>query len=228
MKPQLLSLPLLALSLAAATDLESARDRQDRAALDKFAGESAATAAKAPNDAEAQYRTALASSYAAEVAIELRDKAQAQKAAEAGIKAAERAVELQPRVSEYHRLLGTLYGQSLVGGNILTGLSRGKRVKEEVDKAVELDPKSARNWVARAVGNYYLPAALGGGPERAIADAGKAIELDPKSAEAYLWLGLSLRKAQRNAEARQAFQKALDLNPRRLWAKEQLDKTPAS
>ena len=43
-----------------------------------------------------------------------------------------------------------------------------------------------------------------------------------------LWLGLSLRKAHRNADARQAFQKSMELNPRRIWAKEQLEKTPAS
>ena len=88
-------------------------------------------------------------------------------------------------------------------------------------------PTSARNWLARGIGNYYL-AALGGGQDAAIADIKKAIEIDPKLADAYLWLGVSLRKANRNAEARQAFQKSLELNPRRVWAKEQLDKTPAA
>jgi tetratricopeptide (TPR) repeat protein len=212
----------------AAADLDSALDRQDRVELQKFATEFAAAADRSPKDADAQYRAALAASYLSEVAIELRDKVQSQQSAETGIRFAERAVALQPNVSEYHRLLGTLYGQTIVGGNVLSGLSRGKRSKDEIDKAVELDPKSSRNWVARAVGNYYLPAALGGGPDKAIEDAHKAVELDPKSSEAYLWLGLSLRKLHRNAEARQAFQKALDLNPRRVWVKEQLDKTPAS
>ena len=61
----------------------------------------------------------------------------------------------------------------------------------------------------------------------AIKDFEKAIELDPQSSEAHLWLGLALRKENRNAEARKEFQKALDLNPARLWAKQQLEKTPA-
>ena len=81
--------------------------------------------------------------------------------------------------------------------------------------------------MARGAGSYYLPAQLGGGAKQAIADFQKAIELDPKNAEAYLWLGLSLRKENRDAEARRAFAKSLELNPNRIWAKEQLEKTPA-
>ena len=81
-------------------------------------------------------------------------------------------------------------------------------------------------YVARGVGNYYLPAQLGGGAKGAIPDFRKALELDPKNAEAYLWLGLSLRKEGRDADARQAFTKALELNPNRAWTKQQLDKTP--
>ena len=168
--------PLAFLILAAplaAGDLESARDLQDRAALDKMAAEFAAAAGKAGNDPEAQYRAALAASFVAEVSLEVRDKEKAQKTAEVGTKAADRAIALKPGVAEYYRVLGTLCGQ-------------------------------------------------------AIADIKKALELDPKSADAYLWLGLSLRKAHRNAEARQAFQKSMELNPHRVWTKEQLEKTPAS
>ncbi len=82
-------------------------------------------------------------------------------------------------------------------------------------------------YVARGVGNYYLPAQLGGGAKLAIPDFQKAIELDAKNAEAYLWLGLSLRKDNRDEEARKAFTKSLELNPNRVWAKQQLEKTPA-
>ena len=222
-----LAILILAVPLAAG-DLESARDRQDRAALDKIAAEFAAAAGKAGNDPEAQYRAALAASFVAEVSLEVRDKEKAQKTAEAGIKAADRAIALKPGVAEYYRVLGTLCGQAIAGGNVLTGLSFGKRAKEAINKALELDPNASKNWLARAVGNYYLPPALGGGPDVAIADIKKALELDPKSADAYLWLGLSLRKAHRNAEARQAFQKSMELNPHRVWTKEQLEKTPAS
>jgi tetratricopeptide (TPR) repeat protein len=108
----------------------------------------------------------------------------------------------------------------------MSGLSYGPKAKDAINKAVEKAPKSSMMYVARGVGNYYLPAQLGGGAKGAIPDFQKAIELDAKNAEAYLWLGLSLRKENRDADARQAFTKSLELNPSRAWTKQQLDKTP--
>ena len=218
---------LLAGFLAAATPspLETARDLQDRAALEKIVNDSADAAAKVPNDADAQYRVALASSYLAEVEIEQHNKKPAPVAAERGIKAAEKAVSLKPDMAEYYRVLATLYGQAIT--DIMSGLSYGPKAKEAVNKAVEKAPNSSSVYVARGVGNYYLPAQLGGGPAGAIPDFQKAIQLDPKNAEAYLWLGVSLRQAKQDTEARQAFQKSLALNPNRVWVKQQLDKTPA-
>lgn len=207
-------------------ELESARDKQDRAALDKLANEFRGAADKQPNDAAAQYRVALAESYAAEVAVELRDKAQAKTHAETGIAAAEKAISLKPGVAEYHRILGTLCGQ-MISSNGLAAIRYGNCALNSVNKAIELDPKAAENYVSHGVGNYYLPAALGGGVELAIKDFQKAIELDPKSGDAHLWLGIALRKQNRNAEARKALTKAVELNRNRIWAKQQLDKTPA-
>jgi tetratricopeptide (TPR) repeat protein len=211
--------------LATASPLEMARDRQDRAALEKMVNDSAAAADKAPNDADAQYREALSASYLAEVELEMRDKKAAQQAAERGIKAGEKAVSLKPDVAEYYRILGTLYGQAIT--DMFSGLSYGPKAKDAINKAVAKAPNSASVYVARGVGNYYLPVQVGGGPEQASADFRKAIQIDPKNAEAYLWLGLSLRKEKKDAEARQAFAKSLELNPNRIWVKQQLDKTPA-
>ena len=101
------------------------------------------------------------------------------------------------------------------------------KAKDAINKAVEKAPKVSAMYVARGVGNYYLPPAFGGGIELAIKDFRKAIELNPKNADAYLWLGVALRKDNQNAEAHKALAKALELNPNRLWAKQQLDKTPA-
>ena len=207
-------------------DLGQARDRQDRAALQRFAGEAAAAAAKQPQNATAQYQYAVAQSVLAEVATELKDKDQARNAAETGIKAAERAVELDGKRAENYRILGTLCGQA-VPGNVLAALKYGRCALDNMNKAVELDPKSTQAYLGRGVGYYYLPAQFGGGPEAAIKDLNKAVELDPKNADAYLWLGIALRKVNRNADARAALAKAVQLNPARLWAKQQLEKTPA-
>ena len=220
---------LLAVATAVASgnpDLLSARDRQDRAALDRIVAESRAAAEKEQNDANAQYRLAIAESTAAEVAIEQKDKAKSREFAESGMRAAEKAVSLNANSSEYNRILGTLCGQ-MISSQGLAGLKYGSCALKSVNKAIELDPKSSEAYLSHGVGNYYMPAAFGGGMEPAIKDFEKAIELNPKSADAYLWLGIALRKENKNPEARKAFAKSLELNPNRIWAKQQLEKTPA-
>ena len=205
-------------------ELEKARDRQDRAALDRLAGEFAAAAEKSPKEHGAQYRAALAHSYVAEIAIEVRDRNRARDAAEAGIRLAQQAVTLAPRDAEYHRILGTLCGQAV--RDLMSGMKWGRCAQEEIDKAIELDPRSAIARLGRGVGRYYLPPMFGGGVENAIKDFEKAIELNPKLADAHLWLGIALRKAYRPGEARKAIARAIELNPNRVWAKQQLEKTP--
>ncbi len=222
----LLLLLILALPLAAADPLEAARDAQDRAQLERLVSEASAAAAKQPSQVAAQYRLALAQSYLAEVALELKDKPAARAAAETGIQAARKTVDLDAKSAPNHSLLGTLCAQ-VIPANVLAGLKYGRCALDEINKAIELDPKYAEAWLRHGVGNYYLPTQFGGGTDLAIKDFEKAIQLNPKSGEAYLWMGVALRKANRNADARKAFTKAVELNPRRVWAKQQLEKTPA-
>jgi len=216
----------LAATLAASVPLQQARDRQDRATLESLVAASAAAAKARPKDADAQYQLALAHSYLAEVAIEVHDKPRAFAAAEAGIQAAERAVDLNPNSAEYNRILGTLCGQAVSSAG-LAGLRHGRCALESIDKAVQLDPKSSNAYLSHGVGMYYLPSAFGGGVDVAMRDFRKAIALNPNSADAWLWLGIALRKTNQPVEARKAIEKSLELNPNRLWAKQQLDKTPA-
>jgi Flp pilus assembly protein TadD len=219
----------LALCAAAATrrtPAEKALDAQDKPALEKLAAEASAAADKNQQDADAQYRAALVQSTLSQLAQETGDKRLGRAAAEAGISAAQRAVALKPNDAEYHRILGTLCGQ-VIPANVLAGLKWGRCAMEEVNRAVDLAPKSALSWLSRGVGNYYLPEAFGGGTAKAIADLEKATQLDPNSADAHLWLGIALRKAGRNADARKAIERSLSLNPDRKWARQQLEKTPA-
>jgi len=219
---------LLLSSLAfAADDLDKLRDRQDRAGLDATAASLHAAAEKNSGDANGWYKAAIAYTYAAEVAMEMRDKNGAQHAAELGAADADKAIALNPKNADYYRVLGTLCGQVIPANPIAGILSYGKRAKEALDKAIEMDPKSPRAFVAHGVGYYYLPANFGGGPDNAIKDFRQAIALDPKSADAYLWMGIALKKQHQNAQARDAFTKSLQFDPDRAWTKDQLQKTPA-
>jgi tetratricopeptide (TPR) repeat protein len=215
------------LCAAAGDQLDQLRARQDRPGLEAYAASQQTAAEKKPDDANGWYKAAIAWSYAAEVAMEVRDKNGAMKAAETGAGAAEKAIALNGKNADYYRVLGTLCGQVIPANPIMGALSYGKRAKEALDKAIEMDPKSARAWVAHGVGNYYLPASFGGGPENAINDFKRAIALDPKSADAYLWMGIALKKMHQNTQAREALSKSLQLDPDRIWTKDQLQKTPA-
>jgi tetratricopeptide (TPR) repeat protein len=103
----------------------------------------------------------------------------------------------------------------------------GPCARDEINKAIQLDSKLALAYVSQGVGNYYLPSAMGGGIDLALKDFDKAISLNPKLAEAYVWKGVALHKGNQNAAAREALQKALQMNPGRVWAKQQLEKIPA-
>jgi tetratricopeptide (TPR) repeat protein len=212
---------------AASADLEEARNKQSIEATERIAKQLATDASGRMKEAGPQYAAAIAYSYAAEVAQELKDKKQARRLAEAGIPFAEMAVQLEPRKGEYHRILGTLCGQ-IVPADLLAGLSYGKRAQDELGRAVQLEPKSHMVYISRGVGYYYLPSAFGGGIDKALKDFQTAIDLNPRSSEAWLWMGIALRRQNRNADARKALEKALEYNPGRRWAKEQLDRTPAN
>jgi tetratricopeptide (TPR) repeat protein len=219
---------LVAASICAArsTDpaLIRARDAQDRSALESLVDAAKSAADKAPKDAESQYRFALAASIEAEVALELRDKNGAEKAAMQGVKAAENAISIHGNEAEYYRVLGTLCGQIIPANPIMGALGYGKRAKDAVEKAKQLDPKSAEVWMADGVGNYYLPPSFGGGYDQAIRSFKRALELEPNNAEAWLWLGLAQHRNKQDPDARVSFGKSLALDPHRLWARQQLDK----
>src|SRR5689334_11615972 len=138
-----MTLALVMAGFLAATPsaLDTARDQQDRPALEKMVSEYSAAAAKAPNDPDAHYRVALACSYLAEVHIEVRDRKAGRQAAEQGIKEGEKALSLRPNTAEYYRILATLYGQAIT--DILSGLSYGPKAKDAINKAVEAAPKSS-------------------------------------------------------------------------------------
>ncbi len=224
----ILTVAVSALALAqdvVPADWRKARNAQDRPALERIAGGTQADASQHENDAKVQYRAALAESLRAEVLAEQKDKKASGSAAENGIRFAEKAVSLSPNNAEYHRLWGALCGQT-IPANIMFALRYGHCAMDEVSKAIQINPKSSMAWVSKGVGNYYLPSSLGGGPELALKDLEKALQLDANNADAWLWQGIVLRKLNRNNEARKAFEKSLALDSGRVWARQQLDKTP--
>jgi tetratricopeptide (TPR) repeat protein len=204
-------------------DLANARDRQDLKAIEQVIKDLQPHATVGAG----YYALALAYSYGSEVAMELHDKRRAEDLAEAGLAQIKGIATAENKNAEYHRLYGALCGQVIPANPLMGTLKYGQCAHDEIDKAIQLDPKLALAYVSRGVGNYYLPPQMGGGPELAIKDFDKAIQLDPKLSDAYLWKGIALRKLNKNEQAHEALAHAVQLDPNRVWAKEQLAKTPA-
>ncbi len=100
-----------------------------------------------------------------------------------GISACEKAIALDPNNSRYHMWLGRIYGEKADAANFLSAASLAGKVRNEFEAAVRLDPN---NVEARSdLGEFYLeaPGIVGGGRDKAEAQAQALAALDPAKAD---------------------------------------------
>jgi tetratricopeptide (TPR) repeat protein len=98
---------------------------------------------------------------------------------DSGIQACEKAVSLDPGNSQYHLWLGRVYGEKADHSHFLTAAGLAKKVRSEFETAVSLNPN---NVEARTdLAEFYLeaPGIVGGGRDKAEAQAQKIAALDP-------------------------------------------------
>lgn len=98
------------------------------------------------------------------------------------ISACERAVSLQPSSGEYHLWLGRSYGEKADSSSFLTAAGLAKKVRNEFERAVQLDPANVGAHVDLA--EFYLeaPGIVGGGQDKARAQAALVAKLNPAKA----------------------------------------------
>jgi len=102
---------------------------------------------------------------------------------DAGIRDCQKAVALEPANSQYHLWLGRLYGQKASHSEFLTAAGLARKLRMEFETAVRLDPG---NREARAdLAEFYVeaPGIIGGGQDKAEAQAEALAQLDPPQAE---------------------------------------------
>jgi tetratricopeptide (TPR) repeat protein len=100
-----------------------------------------------------------------------------------GISACEKAIALDPNNSRYHMWLGRVYGEKADTANFMSAASLAGKVRNEFEAAVRLDPN---NVDARSdLGEFYLeaPGIVGGGRDKAEAQAQALTALDPAKAD---------------------------------------------
>jgi tetratricopeptide (TPR) repeat protein len=98
------------------------------------------------------------------------------------ISACQKAVHLAPDNSRYHLWLGRAYGEKADRANFMSAASLAGKVRGEFERAVELDPNSADARTDLA--EFYLeaPGIVGGGQDKAIAQAEVLRKLYPPKA----------------------------------------------
>ena len=191
------------------------RDRAEVAQLQKLV-ENVRREAEETKRFEAYLRLALFSVWLCEAAEAHQNNEVFKQAAEGGVAAAERAVELNPQSSEAHQLLGDLLNQLIphvFGG----GMRYGKRSTDELDKAIELNPKNADAYVSRAISYYYTPESFGGGKQKAFELLTKAAEIDPRADSPHIWLAMFHLEAGRTQDALREINVARRANPDRSF-----------
>jgi tetratricopeptide (TPR) repeat protein len=124
-----------------------------------------------------------------------------------GIAACEKAVALEPNNSRYHLWLGRAYGEKADSANFMSAISLAKKVRSEFETAVQLAPENvdARTDLAE----FYLeaPGIVGGGRDKAEAQARTLATLDP--AKAHWVSGRIAQKHHDNATAEKEYREAV-------------------
>jgi tetratricopeptide (TPR) repeat protein len=189
------------------------RDASDVEGLRK-AVNTARGEAQQRNTAQAYERLALFDLWLCEAGHGHDDDTLIKSAATDGVAAAEKAVALNPNSSEAHRLQGDLLGE-LIPHVFAGGVRYGRRSTSEVDKAIELDPRNANAYIARAISYFFTPAAFGGSRDKAVDMLKRAIALDPASDTAHIWLAQVYLAADQTADAQREINEARRINPGR-------------
>lgn len=143
------------------------------------------------------------------------------------------AIELEDNFSDAHALLASAYSQKL-GLNPHLGMVLGPEIKRVLEKSKRLEGNNPRVVWTDAMNDYYTPAMFGGDKQRAITKLEQALELFAKEEirdpfqpswgydEACVHLGIMRQETGDPEGARQAFVKALEVNPNNGWVKDHL------
>jgi tetratricopeptide (TPR) repeat protein len=127
---------------------------------------------------------------------------------DSAISECEKAISLQPNNGEYHLWLGRTYGEKADASNFFSAAGLAKKVRTEFERAVQLDPSNVSAHTDLA--EFYLeaPGIVGGGQDKARAQADVVAKLSPAKAH---WIeGRLAEKNKDVATAEKEYRAAID------------------
>lgn len=126
-------------------------------------------------------------------------------------------------------LLSSIAGQK-IGNSPVRGMTLGPKSGRLMSEALRRGEANPRVWLLRGQGAIFTPKMFGGGLDKAEQYLRRALELFGRDAprppapawggeEAWVWLGQVLQRQGRIGEAREAYARALELEPEDQWVK---------
>ena len=146
-----------------------------------------------------------------------------------------KAMELEPGFGELDAFYAYMLGFE-IALNPEKAMSLGLESFQYFGQAFEKSPENPRVHYLKGVSNLYTPPEYGGGPDAAITTLTKSVELfenenieDPLfpswgKDEAYAFLAMAYNQKGDRDKAIELFQKALEINPEFMLAKDELAK----
>ena len=132
--------------------------------------------------------------------------------------ACEKAVSLEPQNSLYHLWLGRALGEKAGRASFMSAYSLGKRVREEFETSVRLNPRSAEALADLGEFYYSAPSVVGGGTGKAEGVAAQLDNLD--AARAHELRGRIAEEHKDYSAAEREFKQAIAVaaHPAFQWA----------
>jgi tetratricopeptide (TPR) repeat protein len=193
---RILLILLLLMATVIASVADSAQDKLAAGRIDEAITELSGRLSAAPADAESS--NLLCRAYFA-----LEDWARAESSCR-------KAVALDPNNSRFHLWLGRVYGGKADRANFLTAAGLARKVREEFERAVQLNPKDIDARLDLA--EFYLaaPGIVGGGEQKARAQAQSIAPVNPARAH---WVYARIAEQKKDAAtAEREYHQYIDLS----------------
>jgi len=161
------------------------------------------------------------------------DKKQKEQYLDEAIDHLEKSIGIKNDFAEAHALLSGCYGMKASGG-MFAGIKYGPKSNKQMDKALELAPDNPRVLMLDGTGLLFTPSMFGGDTGKALTRFREAAEQfenftpeDPTMprwgrVEVYAWLGQAYEEEGQYEQAKQAYEKALEIDPEYTWVKNYL------
>src|SRR5208337_2518284 len=194
--PRILLLLLMLIAPLAASVAESAQEKLAAGRIDEAIAELSGRLSSAPADAESF--NLLCRAY---IALEDWDRAESP---------CRKAVALDPNNSRFHLWLGRVYGGKADRANFLAAAGLARKVREEFERAVQLNPEDIDARLDLA--EFYLaaPGIVGGGEQKARAQAQSIAPVNPARAH---WVYARIAEQKKDAAtAEREYHQYIDLS----------------